>query len=290
MSGFLDLRFPTNISQGSQGGPGYNTSIIEVMSGEEKRNSNWDYPRCEYDVGYGIRQYSVLEELIAMFHVAKGRGYSFRYKDHLDYKSCVVADNPVSMDQLIGAGDGSTASFQIYKTYTKTALTGTPIYSQTRKISKIVENTFLLALNTVDQATGFSLDETTGIVTFDTEDFTIVAVDTTSDWVKVAGDQSSIISVDDNIEVEESTANDGILTVSGVTYISGDDQTQIDVSENITDSTVDGKVKHGQPNDGVAITAGYEFDVHVRFDTDRISASLDDYNSGAIDVPVVEVK
>jgi uncharacterized protein (TIGR02217 family) len=45
------------------------------------------------------------------------------------------------------------------------------------------------------------------------------------------------------------------------------------------------------PNMGVAITAGYEFDVPVRFDTDRIQVSLASFQAGEVpNVPVVEIR
>lgn len=44
------------------------------------------------------------------------------------------------------------------------------------------------------------------------------------------------------------------------------------------------------PTEGQAITAGYEFDVPVRFDTDRLSINIDDYNAGAAQVPLIELK
>jgi uncharacterized protein (TIGR02217 family) len=45
------------------------------------------------------------------------------------------------------------------------------------------------------------------------------------------------------------------------------------------------------PGAGVAITAGFEFDVPVRFDTDRIAASLASLTAGEIpSIPVVEVR
>jgi uncharacterized protein (TIGR02217 family) len=45
------------------------------------------------------------------------------------------------------------------------------------------------------------------------------------------------------------------------------------------------------PPAGAAITAGFEFDVPVRFDTDRIDASLAGFAAGEIpSVPVVEVR
>lgn len=45
------------------------------------------------------------------------------------------------------------------------------------------------------------------------------------------------------------------------------------------------------PEDGSRITAGFEFDVPVRFDTDRIAASLASLSAGEIpSVPIVEVR
>jgi len=45
------------------------------------------------------------------------------------------------------------------------------------------------------------------------------------------------------------------------------------------------------PNLGVQVTAGYEFDVPVRFDTDRIQTSLASFQAGEVpNVPVVEIR
>lgn len=45
------------------------------------------------------------------------------------------------------------------------------------------------------------------------------------------------------------------------------------------------------PAPGVAVTAGFEFDVPVRFDTDRIDASLAGLTAGEIpSIPVIEVR
>lgn len=45
------------------------------------------------------------------------------------------------------------------------------------------------------------------------------------------------------------------------------------------------------PGVGQAVTAGFEFDVPVRFDTDILSISLETFQSGAIlSIPVVEVR
>ncbi|GAA0286039.1 DUF2460 domain-containing protein [Rhodovulum strictum] len=45
------------------------------------------------------------------------------------------------------------------------------------------------------------------------------------------------------------------------------------------------------PEPGAAVTAGFEFDVPVRFDTDRIQTSVASFNAGDVpSVPVVEVR
>ncbi|MTJ03591.1 MAG: TIGR02217 family protein [Sediminimonas qiaohouensis] len=45
------------------------------------------------------------------------------------------------------------------------------------------------------------------------------------------------------------------------------------------------------PGDGRQVTAGYEFDVPVRFDTDRIATSVAGFQAGEVpDVPVVELR
>lgn len=45
------------------------------------------------------------------------------------------------------------------------------------------------------------------------------------------------------------------------------------------------------PYEGVAVTAGFEFDVPVRFDTDRIETSVASFRAGEVpSVPVVEVR
>lgn len=45
------------------------------------------------------------------------------------------------------------------------------------------------------------------------------------------------------------------------------------------------------PGNGQSVTAGFEFDVPVRFDSDRLEINVSGFKSGAIpDVPVVEVR
>ena len=56
-------------------------------------------------------------------------------------------------------------------------------------------------------------------------------------------------------------------------------------------STVDGTVRfQGAPSVGAIITAGFLFDVPVRFDTDRLETSLEAFDAGrAGQVPIIEL-
>ncbi len=45
------------------------------------------------------------------------------------------------------------------------------------------------------------------------------------------------------------------------------------------------------PGDGLAVTCGYEFDVPVRFDTDRLEIGLKAFKAGQIpSIPLIEVQ
>ena len=42
---------------------------------------------------------------------------------------------------------------------------------------------------------------------------------------------------------------------------------------------------------GLSVTAGYEFDVPVRFDSDKLEVNMTGFNHGAIpNIPIVEVR
>jgi len=62
----------------------------------------------------------------------------------------------------------------------------------------------------------------------------------------VPGDVTNVltggVSPADTLRVVNSTGNDGLYTVSAVSYSSGDDTTTIEVSENVPDNTADGRV------------------------------------------------
>ena len=205
---FHEVRFPDNISRGARGGPERRTQIVELASGDEERNASWANSRRRYDVAYGIRRADDLAAVVAFFEARNGRLYGFRFKDWADYKSCTPSQMPSATDQVIGTGDGTTTDFQLVKAYTSGA------QSWARAITKPVAGTVRVAIDGTEQASGWSVDTTTGVISFTTA-----------------------------------------------------------------------------PASGAAITAGFAFDVPVRFDTDALDVTLDIERLGSItSIPLLEIR
>ena len=159
---FHEIRFPDNISRGARGGPERRTQVVELASGDEERNASWANSRRRYDVAYGIRRADDLAAVVAFFEARNARLFGFRYKDWADYKSSLPSQVITATDQQIGTGTGSLKAFQLVKRYTSGA------QAWTRTIAKPVAGTIMIALGTVEQMSGWTLDATTGLVTFTT--------------------------------------------------------------------------------------------------------------------------
>ena len=158
---FHEVQFPTDIAYGAQGGPQYSTSVVITASGFEQRNSLWATSRMAWNVATGLKKQAQLDTLIAFFRARKGRAYGFRFKDWSDYQATA---------QAIGTGDSVTHTFQLVKNYTSGPA------SEIRTIKKPVAGTVVVYLAGVMQSSGWSVDTTTGIVSFVTAPGTGVAV------------------------------------------------------------------------------------------------------------------
>jgi uncharacterized protein (TIGR02217 family) len=158
---FLETpRFPDNIAYGSRGGPMYSTRVIRVHSGHTKSFSRWTYPLHQYDVSYGIRAQEDVYSVLEFFHACGAREHKLRFKDFQDFKSTSDMRTAITAtDQTLGTGDGVEKDFQLIKTYTKGAL------SKARKIAKPLAGA-LASLDDVPQGSGWTLDATTGLLSF----------------------------------------------------------------------------------------------------------------------------
>lgn len=204
---FDDVRFPAAVARGTSGGPERRTDIVITASGGEERNSRWADSRRRYNAGFGVKSLDDIHAVIAFFEARRGRLRGFRWKDHMDFKSCAPSGSVTALDQALGTGDGATPGFQLVKRYG----TGSSAYART--ITRPVAGTVRVAVGG-EEVTGFTVNAATGLVKFATP-----------------------------------------------------------------------------PPPGAAVTAGFEFDVPVRFDTDTLRINLAQIAAGDIpDIPIVEIR
>lgn len=205
---FDEVQFPLKAGYSTSCGPAFMTEIITISGGYERRNQMWSQARRKFDARTGIHSNMDAVVLGAFFQARAGRARGFRLKDWSDYTSAADGISaPAFGDQTLGAGDGSTTSFQLVKNYGSGGIT------HQRQIKKPVFGTVVVGIAGVQQSSGWSVDATTGLVTFVTA-----------------------------------------------------------------------------PVGGAAVTAGYQFDVPVRFDADQLKIVAEDGNLIRSEIPIIEIR
>jgi len=205
---FDEVQLPLRVRYGASGGPQFLTEIVTIQGGFERRNQTWSQARRRYDARTGVVTANDASILLAFFQARAGRARGFRLKDWADFTSARDGKSvPQVSDQLIGVGDGTRKIFQLVKAY------GSGGVSVMREIKKPVTGSVRVAVNGTEYMTGWSVDTSTGVVTFA---------------------QAQAV--------------------------------------------------------GAQVTAGFAFDVPVRFDTDRLTLTSDDSNLVETDIPLIEVR
>ncbi len=148
---FYEILFPDNISVGAVGGPSFATTISTTNNKNEVRSSNWSSGRNLYKINCNILSDSQIADLLSLFNICLGKAVGFRLKDYSDF---------IAISSIIATGDGVIKIFQLVKQYNFGG------YSYTKIIYKPVINSVKLYVNNVQIQTGFSIDFSTGIITF----------------------------------------------------------------------------------------------------------------------------
>lgn len=276
---FLEIRPLDKIAIKSSGGPEFSTDIVQVRSGLESRNGNWDQALHSYEIGLVARPRSQFEIMKAAFLAVRGRLDGFRWKDVGDYQVTTAEGKVQSVNGILSLG---TAGFgygvptgQLAKLYTAGANT------YLRFIRKPVASTLILLRNGSPVTSGvsagnYAIDLTTGI-------FTMVE------------DQSKAISshtVGANHVFTLASAFSPNLIIGGQIYVSGITGTAASVlngkshtitnvsaavittSTNTAGLTASGGTAFYYPQPTETLAFSVEFDVPVRFGVDKFDAAI----------------
>lgn len=151
---FDEVRFPTDVSYGSSGGPTFKTSIFEAFRGGEKRNIDWASPLMEFNVAYGIKTDAQMEKVIEFFQARRGRLRGFRYKNWANYQV---------VNGVIAVGDAVSTRFPIIRAY------GFPAAQTYKRLYKIVPGSVTglnIAGETLVEGVDYAIDYNSGELVF----------------------------------------------------------------------------------------------------------------------------
>ncbi len=157
---FHDVRLLLAPALGASGGPERMTDVVRLASGLESRNARWAGSRRRWEIGGALVKADVAHDLLAFFEARRGRMHGFRFRDPLDWKSCLPSAEVSRLDQVIGIGDGVAIQFQLVKRYESGGAW------TVRAIAKPIAETVVVAVAGV-ALTAFEVDTSTGVVTFE---------------------------------------------------------------------------------------------------------------------------
>jgi len=190
-------RFPDEVSPWLVGGDEFMTDIVQTQGGFEQRNQVWAQPLRRYRLSNALRTIPNATATKAFFRAVGGRANGFRVKDLFDYTVDATTG-------ILGAGVGTgLPTYQLQKQYISGAITSIG------KIVKPVVGQVAITRGGVPVAVGgaagnFSVDTTTGIVTFMAD----------------ASSSASVITPGTTIQVTLA-ANPGSLIAGKLLYLAG---------------------------------------------------------------------
>lgn len=285
MPSFLEDRLPINIDYGSSFGEEYAVEIDTTANGNEYRRLRHNAPRARYDISYDMRaQLEVMDEVVSLFHRVFGKFAGFRVKNLADFSSNGYTGTPTATDQacaLVSAG-----VYQLQKSYGGaggTISVGRPI----RTVFKPVAGSVLIGMaGSTVPSSQWSVDTTTGRVTF--------AANKTRGITAI----TKAVNAEVTIGAHTFLAGESVVFqgVSGMTQINGQRVLIVSVTSatitialnTLTFSTyTNGGTVQTNPLTGEAVTAGFEFDLPMRFDSDLSGltlATFDTLSTGGINL------
>lgn len=106
---YLDVTFQECAGYGWQGGPAFQTQIVAMASGRERRNAQIAQARHQFQAPFQNIRREAYRNIKQMHLTCRGQLHCFKFRDELDYQ----ADN-----EVFATGDGATTTFQLAKVST----------------------------------------------------------------------------------------------------------------------------------------------------------------------------
>lgn len=285
MPEFLEERLPIEIDYGSSFGEEYAVEITETANGNEYRRLRHRLPKMRYDLSYAMREQAwVMDEVVDLYHRCFGRFAGFRVKNLADYSSNGYTGVPTMLDQpMQRISDGVYQLQKEYGTNGTAASIGYPV----RTIFKPVAGSVLVAAGGIAQ-TGLAINTTTGQVTW--------PANKTGTITGITKAASCVVTASNSLVNGESVVISGVVGMTQINglrgVVSARTATQFTLNINTTafSTYTSGGTFNTRPSVSEAVTAGFEFDVPCRFDSDISNLSLATFDTiSANGIQIVEI-
>lgn len=159
---FLEDRISVEIGYGSSFSEAYSVDRHNDVGGNTYSRLIDPRPKCRCELIFQNRSFKfTLLQVKDLFHRSGGTFGGFRVKNYLDYSTKEYIKAPTAFDQRLR----KTATPGVYQI---TRWFGDPVESSPRRlIKKPVPGTVKVAKDGVELLTGWDVDNTTGLVTFE---------------------------------------------------------------------------------------------------------------------------
>ncbi|MBI3144738.1 MAG: DUF2460 domain-containing protein [Pseudogulbenkiania sp.] len=164
MSEFLEQRFPIAVRLGASYEDDFVVDVGRTKGGKEHRRLLHPFPIRRFTVSFSRSKTDLFNEVLALYHRTYGKYAGFRVRAFDDWSTNGATNTPTPLDQqLIKVSAGV---YQLIKAYGLSGAALGSIGYPYRKLFKPVTGTVRVAVDGIEQMSGFTIDHTTGLVTF----------------------------------------------------------------------------------------------------------------------------
>lgn len=264
MPDFLEERLSESILMGGSFADDYAVDIITTSGGQEYRRLVHQYPVRKFDISYLLDNDKTYAELQGIYHRAHGKYAGFRVRCYDEYSSNGRNGTPTALDQAMALV--STGVYQLRKYYGTDKAAGGAGYAY-REIKKPVAGTVKVAIGATEiRSADWSVVTSTGRVTFAAnQTYSITAITKAASAVLTLGTHPLVAGQSVHV-----SGVAGMTQINGLrALITAVTATTITVGINSTafSTYTSGGAVNTRPQTGETVTAGFEFDFPVRFNT-----------------------
>lgn len=264
MAMFLEERLTDKIDYGSGFAAAYSNLIVTTAGGDEYRSQRHPFVKATMTIEFERQTNFMVEEIVDLNHRAGGTLRGFRVLHPVDHSSNNYRGTPTAFDQALPLVNPTVPGvYQLTRWYGDS---NDPACAR-RRVRKPQAGTVLVGIGSIILPTAqWTVDTTTGIVT--------MAANKTGAITGITQASQAVVTANNTLAVGETAHISG---VAGMTQINGlrgtvvartATQFTLNINSNGFSAYTSGGTFNTRPQSGEVVTAGFKFDLPMRFNAD----------------------